>query len=158
MNLTNLIVSIQIKLRDGFRGIIKQNGAIIVVILNTALVAFAQNGKAISTVTVAQVLANSVFYFVWVDFKFKLAFKALLAGGVSHIATVSLIALYMRYFASQGKRYELPFYIEGYLNQIVVMIVFAISIIWIFSGNNEGQSTELEKDNQFKDKDKDFYG
>lgn len=156
MNVSNYIVSKQKSMREWIRTLVQQNGVIIIVILNTGLVALAQKSTTVSWTSVVHAIANTLFYFVWIDYKFKLAFKAFLACGVSHIMSVSLIALYMKFFNGMGKRYELPVYIDGYFNQGIVFIVFTISIIWIFSGNNEGISNELEQDNQIKDKD--FYG
>ena len=152
--MTNIIIGIQVKLREIIKKNIGKNGAIIVVIVNTFFVDLAQKGLAISWVTIAQIVANSLLYLIHVDFRFKLAFKALLAGGVSHIFTVTCLSMYLRYFKNAGKRNEIPFYIDGLMNQIIVAVVFSISIIWIFTNNEE---TNNSLDSQGKLKDKDFY-
>lgn len=155
--ITKYIQGIQKIIRDTFKSLIKENIAIFVVIANTFFVAVAQNdclAKSVSIVNVIQIIINSLIYLVWVDFNFKLSFKSLLAGGITHIIAVETIALWMKYFGSMSKRCELPIYINGYLNKVVVLVIFIMAIYWIFTGNDN--SINKEKNN--KSKDKDFYG
>jgi hypothetical protein len=150
--ITRYIIALQQAFRGLFKGFLKENIALIVVVSNTVFVALAHSGN-VSKVTIVQIVINSAVYMLWVDFNFKLAFKALLAGGISHIIAVESIALYMKYFAGMGKRYDLPIYINGNLNKVIVLILFIMAIYWIFSGN---KSAITEDDENLKDKD--FYG
>ena len=136
----NKLRKFQISLRLLLKKFINVNAAIILVMLNTGLLASFQKqctNSVIDSRLIVQLIINSLLFFAILDFDLKSFAKMILAGAISHIATGEFISLYMRYVAGYGTICDIPLYVSGWFNQLVVTSVFLGILYYIFTGNRE---------------------
>lgn len=123
--------------------------------LNAGIIASYQKectNSVIDLRQIAQLVGNSLLFFVVVDFNVRAFSKMIIGGAVSHIATSEFISLYMRYIKGYGTRCEMPIYVSGYFAQTVVFCVFFGLLYYIFTGNSYNTSSikdDAEIDSDF---------
>jgi hypothetical protein len=153
---------LQLKLQREFNRIASTNKAIIIVMINSALVA-SSNKNCVENLldpdSVEQIVFNSVAILLLVDVRLLNFIKLFLSGGISYVLTSEFISIHAKYVSKL--ECKLPISIEGNFNIFIVALVFTLTIFWIFTGNE----AILKEDKEILDKiekerimkDKDFY-
>ena len=136
----NLLRRFQVWSHNKFQNFINTRNAILVVMINSAIIASYQE-NCIDTVidlrSIGQIIFNSLILVAAIDVRVINFLKLFAAGAVTHMVTAESIGLYMRYIGGLGTRCRLPLYVEGNFNAFVAVSITIGVYYWIFSSNNE---------------------
>lgn len=155
---------LQLKVQKKFNQLASTNKAIVILMVNAAMVASSGDncmGELLNPDAVEQIVFNSVAILLLVDVRLLNFIKLFLSGGISYVLTSEFISIHSILFEKSSENCTLPIYIEGWFNIFIVSLVFALTIFWIFRGNNNKFPDDdeiLDKiDAEELRKDKDFY-
>lgn len=138
----------QLYLQRKFREFINTRNAIVLVMINSGIIASYQKNCIDSVIdirSIAQIVFNSLLLLGLIDVRIINFLKLFTAGALSHLLTSEAIGLYMRYLGGMGKKCKLPLYIDGNFNVFVAVSITIGVFYWIFSDN---EKTEI-KNNDF---------